>query len=161
MTEHNERMLSPFSAMEQREAAFLLEHLPELLDGRPVIQGITIDGPTSHELDDALWLEQRTDGRTWLDISIADVAALLTPKQSPALDAAAFERAFTRYGVHDTIPMLPHLLSEEGLSLLEGQPRPTITLSIPVDAQGQPGVPTIRRTMLTSAHRFTYEQVDA
>ncbi len=160
MAEQHEKQRRSFSEAAQREATAVSERVAEGLTGRPVVQGVTIDAPTSRDLDDAIWLEREAHGGYRLDISIADVGALVTSELTPALDQAAFQRSFTRYFAQGNAPMLPRPLSEDHLSLLEGQPRPTITLSIPFDAKLHQGEPVIRRTALTSSRRLTYQQVD-
>ena len=160
MAQQYDRPRRSFSEAARREAGAIASRIDETLAGRAVVKGVTIDGPASRDLDDALWLEREAPGGYRLDISIADVEALITPRLTPALDAAAFQRSFTRYLAQGNIPMLPRSLSEERLSLLEGQPRPTITLSIPFDERLRQGEPIIRRTVLTSTRRFNYEEAD-
>jgi hypothetical protein len=81
-----------FSREIRREAASLIERIPEVLQGRPMIQGLTINGPSSKDLDDALWLEAQADGvcqhcrcgcaaeadtDTWSSATLADSKAIL------------------------------------------------------------------------------------
>ena len=101
--------------------------LPESLWQRPQVQGITIDGPTSKDLDDAIYIESTPMGAI-ASIHIADVAELVTVG-SP-LDKVALARTQTRYLRRGNVPMLPHALSKDKLSLVEGQPRPTITIQV-------------------------------
>ena len=160
MAEQHEKPRRSFSEAARREAIALTERVAEALRGRPVVRGVTIDAPTSRDLDDAIWLEREEQGGYRLDISIADVGAFVTPELTPDLDQTAFQRSFTRYFAQGNAPMLPRQLSEYHLSLLEGQPRPTITLSIPFDAKLHQAEPIIRRTVLTSSRRLSYQQVD-
>ncbi len=160
LEDQQERRPRSFSKAALQESKTVLERLAEVISERPVVQGFTIDGPTSKDLDDALWLERRPDGGYQLDISIADVGSLLTPELTPTLDKEALQRSFTRYFAEDNAPMLPRSLSEASLSLLEGQPRPTLTLTLPFDAKLRMGEPSIRHTTLTSIKRFTYESAD-
>jgi ribonuclease R len=152
------RTCSETAGAEATEAA---RRIQAICKGRSEVKGITIDGPTSKDLDDALWLDLNPQGGLWLHISIADVGSLLTPRLTPTLDAEAFERSFTRYTAHQgNIPMLPRLLSEDKMSLHEEQPRPTITISLPLDAQLTLGEPHVHRTFLRSSKRFHYQEVD-
>lgn len=144
------------SAVVRTEAAAVVRSVEERLDRRLAVKGVTIDGPTSRELDDAFWLERAPHGGYQLQVSIADVGSWITPDQTPALDQAAYRRAFTRYAADRYQPMLPRLLAEDRLSLLEGRARPTITITIPLDAQFSPGEPQIAQTVLRSSKQLSY-----
>lgn len=143
----------PAAAIAAAETATLSETLWQ----RPQVQGITIDGPTSRDLDDAIYIESTPTGGI-ASIHIADVSELVTIG-SP-LDKVALARAQTRYLSRSNIPMLPPALSEDKLSLLEGQPRPTLTIQITLNHQGDIQSTDIFESWLNSAKRFTYEQAD-
>ncbi|MEO6893288.1 MAG: RNB domain-containing ribonuclease [Ktedonobacteraceae bacterium] len=160
MAEQHEERRRTFSNAALAEATATAERVRTALHGRATVRGVTIDGPTSRDLDDALWLESHPYGGYTLNVSIADVGALITPEMTPALDAEALQRAFTRYHADRNVPMLPGLLSEGSLSLLAERPRPTITISIPFDPQLSPGEPAIQQTALISSRRFHYDEVD-
>jgi ribonuclease R len=142
------------------EAAEVAKSISETLAGRSTVNGITIDGPASKDLDDAFWLERLSDGSYRLSISITDVGVLLTAQTTPTLDQEARQRAFTRYFADHRDSMLPETISEGCLSLLEGQPRPTLTMTIPFDASLHAGEPVIQQTLLTSLKQFHYKEVD-
>ena len=131
--------------------------LPEHLWQRPQVEGITIDGPTSRDLDDAIYLEATPAGAI-ASIHIADVAELVTV--GSALDKVALARTQTRYLRRGNIPMLPPALSEDKLSLQEGQPRPTLTVQVTLNQQGDIQTTDIFESWLVSAQRFSYEQAD-
>ena len=131
--------------------------LPETLWQRPQVQGLTIDGPTSKDLDDAIHLEATPTGAI-ASIHIADVAELVTVG-SP-IDKVALARTQTRYLSRGNIPMLPPALSEDKLSLLEGQPRPTVTIRVTLNYQAEIQTTEIFESWIVSAKRFSYEQVD-
>lgn len=154
------KQIETFSNAVLAEAAIAAIQASEVIKERESRKGITIDGPTSQDLDDALWLESMPGGGYRLDISIVDVGSLITPILTPALDKEAFQRSCTRYYAEKNVPMLPELLSEGRLSLLEGQPHPTITISIPFDTHLSPGEPHIQQTCLSSCKRFSYNEVD-
>ncbi|NJM68352.1 MAG: RNB domain-containing ribonuclease, partial [Acaryochloris sp. RU_4_1] len=101
---------------------------------RPQVQGITIDGPDSRDLDDAIWIEP-TDSGAILSVHIADVSELI--EVGSILDEVAIARTTTRYFSMGNSPMLPRPLSEDKLSLLESQKRPTLTIQITLDANAQ------------------------
>ena len=125
---------------------------------REPVEGITIDNPDSKDLDDAIYLAK--DGSGWmLHVSIADVDSGV-PKGSD-LDQEAYKRGFTRYfadGTND--PMLPGELSENKLSLLEGQQRNTVTVSVSLSGALEVGEYFIHRTQLTNRAKLSYESVD-
>ena len=56
--------------------------------------------------------------------------------------------------------MLPHALSEDKLSLVEGQPRPTITIQVSLNPLGEIQSTDIFESWIVSAKRFSYEQAD-
>ncbi|MEL6555910.1 MAG: RNB domain-containing ribonuclease [Cyanobacteria bacterium J06621_11] len=140
-------------AITQAEALPLAGKLWE----RPQVQGFTIDGPTSKDLDDAIYFEATPTGGI-ASIHIADVSELVTI--GTPLDKVALARTQTRYLSHGNIPMLPPALSEDKLSLLEGQPRPTLTVQISLNEQAEIQTTEIFESWLISAKRFSYEQAD-
>ena len=131
--------------------------LPESLWQRPQVQGITIDGPTSRDLDDAIWIEATPTGAI-ASIHIADVSEIVT--LGSALDKVALARTQTRYFGRGNNPMLPHSLSEDKLSLLEGQRRPTLTLQVSLNDKAEIQTTEIFESWLISSKRFSYEQAD-
>ena len=131
--------------------------LPDTLWQRPQVQGITIDGPTSKDLDDAIHIEATPTGAL-ASIHIADVAELVTVGST--LEKVALARTRTRYLSRGNIPMLPPALSEDKLSLLEGQPRPTLTIRVTLNHQAEIQSTELFESWLTSTKRFSYEQAD-
>lgn len=121
------------------------------------INGLTIDGPESRDLDDAFWLESDGD-MTLLHVSITDVSEKIKPDSE--LDKKAQEKGFTRYLSDGNNPMLPHYYSENSLSLLEGERRNTITLSVSIDQQGNIDAPLIRKTYLKNKAKLSYKQAE-
>lgn len=156
-----EKPYPTFARAALREASRIAQDTAREPEERVTVQGITIDGPYSKDLDDAFWLEHQPQGGYRLHISIADVGSLITPNMTPALDKEAFQRSFTRYYAERNVPMLPRELSEGQLSLLPEQLRPTITISIPFDERLRIGELEIQRTSLRSERRFDYAEVDA
>ncbi len=133
-----------------------ISQLPQQWD-RPQVQGITIDGPTSLDLDDAIWIEP-TDTGARLSVHISDVAEFI-PAGS-ALDHDAIAKVHTRYHTVGNSPMLPRHLSEAALSLQEGQPRATVTIQLELGPDGQTQFSQIFESWLISSQRFDYAQAD-
>ncbi len=129
--------------------------LADSLWQRPQVQGITIDGPTSRDLDDAVWIEP-TDVGALLSVHIADVSELV--EVGSILDKVAISRTATRYFSQGNAPMLPRPLSEDKLSLLEGQARPTLTIQVTLDANAQMTDVNIFESWLSSQKQFTYAE---
>ena len=116
----------PPQVIAQAKALSLQEHLWQ----RPQVQGITIDGTDSRDLDDAVWIEITKTGAI-LSVHIADVAELV--EIGSILDKVALARTQTQYFKVGNAPMLPRPLSEAKLSLLAHQDRPTLTVRVTLD----------------------------
>ncbi|WP_146242454.1 ribonuclease catalytic domain-containing protein, partial [Acaryochloris thomasi] len=126
-------------------------------DDRILVQGITIDGPTSLDLDDAIWCEETDTGAT-LQVHISDVSDRI-PQNTP-LDYSAIATTQTRYHKQGNSPMLPRILSEATLSLQEGQPRATLTFELELANDGSVSNCKIFESCLSSAKRFAYAEAD-
>ncbi len=129
----------------------------DILQGREAVEGITIDGPTSRDLDDALHLEYSPE-RFVLHISIADVSACI--RSGCLLFNEAMKRVATRYVSDGNIPMLPRSVSEDALSLLEGQVRPTLTFTVTLSRELEIVNAETRKTVLKNRRKLNYAQVD-
>ena len=124
---------------------------------RSQVPGITIDGVESKDLDDAIWIQDKGE-YTLLSIHITDVSEYV--KLNSYLDQEAMARTQTRYLKYGNDPMLPKVLSENRLSLLEGQARPTLTVNITLDSQAKIQSTDIFESWLRSLKRFSYPEVD-
>ena len=122
---------------------------------RPQVQGITIDGPDSRDLDDAIWIEPTACGAI-VSVHIADVSEIV--EMGAILDKVAIARTTTRYFSTGNTPMLPRPLSEDKLSLLEYQERPTVTIRVTLDASAQITDVEIFESWIASQKRFTYAE---
>jgi ribonuclease R len=125
---------------------------------RPQVQGITIDGPDSRDLDDAIWIEP-TDTGAILSVHIADVAELVTP--GSILDKGAIARTQTQYFKVGNAPMLPRPLSENKLSLLAHQDRPTLTVQVTLNQNAEIQQTDLFESWLKSSKRFDYGEAFA
>jgi len=129
---------------------------PKDLDNRPTLPHTTfhIDPPGCQDVDDVLSIEH-TESGTYITITIADVAASISP-DSP-LDMRAQLIGQTFYQTAANKPMFPHALSEDALSL---KPGPTLkaglSLRFPLD---QPENHTWFESAVNTAETYTYESV--
>jgi ribonuclease R len=131
--------------------------LQDCLWQRPQVEGITIDGPDSRDLDDAIWIEPTTTGAI-LSIHIADVSELV--EIGSILDKVAIARTTTQYFKNGNAPMLPRPLSEDKLSLLEYQDRPTLTVQITLNHKAEIEQIEIFESWLRSRRRFSYREAE-
>ncbi|MBT5346327.1 RNB domain-containing ribonuclease [bacterium] len=92
---------------------------------RMQVSGVTIDGETSKDLDDAIDFTKFKSGYK-LDISIADPSSII--HMSSQIDNEALKRVFTLYRNTYNNPMIPSLLSEDLITLKEKSKRPCITV---------------------------------
>ncbi|MGK7956986.1 MAG: ribonuclease catalytic domain-containing protein, partial [Crocosphaera sp.] len=130
---------------------------PLTIDDRETVLGFTIDSETSKDLDDALWIEPNQSGVV-ISVHIADVTALIPLKSQ--LEEQALLRGETRYLATGNKPMFPRELSEDKLSLLEEQPRWTITIRIALDESANIKKTQLLSTHLTNIKRFSYISAD-
>lgn len=117
---------------------------------------VTIDSPTTKDIDDALLVEAQTKGwRLW--IAIADPSEFIEPN-SP-LDEAARNRAASVYMPDMNIPMLPRELSENLCSLSEQTLRCAMVVELQVTDEGQIENTLIHQALIKSHARLNYYQV--
>ncbi|NLE37379.1 MAG: ribonuclease R [Pirellulaceae bacterium] len=120
---------------------------------------ITIDPPDARDFDDAISLV-RLDGGHWLlGVHIADVAHFV-PTNTP-LDREALARATSVYLPDRVIPMLPEVISNSLASLQPGKPRFAKTVFIEYTADGQRVGAEFHSSVIRSAKRLNYDEVDA
>jgi ribonuclease R len=145
-----------------------LDGLPSeipLVDQREDRRGdlvVTIDPPTAKDFDDAIGIETVSDDadHAWkLWVHIADVSAYVPTGSS--IDLEALDRAMSAYVPGTVAPMLPHALSSDLCSLRPGVDRGCV--SVCADIAGDGSIVRVRfaRTIIRSARRLSYDQVDA
>ena len=119
------------------------------------LDAVTIDPPTARDFDDAISVEPDGDGvRAW--VHIADVASYVRP--GGALDGEAGRRTCSVYVPGSVEPMLPLELSAGACSLRPGEVRRVVTIELRVGADGKPGPPRVRRALIRSRARLTYDE---
>lgn len=123
---------------------------------------LTIDPPTSTDLDQAMHLERRAHGYR-VHYAIADVAAFVRP--GGALDTEAHRRVTTLYFPDGRVPLHPEVLSEDAASLLPGRVRPAVLWEIDLDPEGAAVATRVRRALVRSRAKLDYagvqRQIDA
>lgn len=125
---------------------------------------LTIDPPGSMDLDQALFLEPAGPGGASgaayvVHYAIADVGSFVEP--GGAVDAEAHERGSTFYAPDVRTPLHPAALSEGAASLLPGEDRRAAAWRIVLDAAGEILDATVRRAVVRSRARLTYEEAQA
>ena len=119
---------------------------------------ITIDGEDAKDLDDAIYMESKSNGYR-LYVHIADVAHYV-PKGS-VIDKSAFKRASSVYTVDRVVPMLPKELSNGVCSLHPNVDRLAMTAMIDLDHNGAIIDSHIYESIIQSKQRLSYKQVNS
>ena len=121
------------------------------------LECVTIDDVSTRDMDDALSLEYVGNAYR-LGIHITDVGSFI-PNGS-ALDSEARRRATSIYAADRTVNMLPEGLAENGFSLIEGAERPCLSTIFELDEQFEIKSYRVASTIIKSAKRLTYDEVD-
>jgi len=116
----------------------------------------TIDPADAKDFDDALSVKKLENGMTEVGIHIADVSYFVTP--GTAIDNEARNRATSVYLVDRTIPMLPHVLSNDLCSLNQDVDRLSMSAVFVLDENANVQEQWFGETVIHSAKRFTYEE---
>ncbi len=146
--------VTPEFPAEVEEAAARAAASPRLPDlDRTDLPLVTIDPPTSMDLDQALHIER--DGAGYVvHYAIADVAAFITP--GDPVDVEANRRGETLYGADSKVPLHPKSISEDAGSLLADQVRPALLWTIKVDETGEGTDVTVERARVRSTAKLDY-----
>lgn len=117
----------------------------------------TIDCDDTKDMDDAVSLEKTNEGYR-LGVHIADVAAYIA--LGSKLDNEALSRGTSIYLPHQTIPMLPKVLSNDLCSLNPNTDRHTVSVLIDLDENGSVTDYSIRKTTIHSLIKGSYTDVN-
>jgi len=117
----------------------------------------TIDPEDARDFDDAVSYEELPGGRVRLGVHIADVSHYV--QEGSKLDAEALQRGTSVYLVNEVVPMLPERLSNDLCSLRPNVDRLTFSVVMEIGKSGTVEKYTIGRSIIHSARRFTYEEV--
>ena len=135
----------------------------EMFKGRSNLRSLptfTIDGEDAKDFDDAISLERldrKKDGLVRVGIHIADVSYYVA--EGTNLDKEAKERATSVYLPGQVLPMLPEELSNGICSLVEGEPRLSLSVLVDMSRTGLVKSYKFKETVIESSARLTYEQV--
>ncbi len=116
----------------------------------------TIDPADAKDFDDALSVRKLPDGNIEVGVHIADVSYFV--KTGSAIDTEGRNRATSVYLVDRTIPMLPHVLSNDLCSLNQDVDRLSVSAVFVLDADANVQEKWFGETVIHSAKRFTYEE---
>jgi VacB/RNase II family 3'-5' exoribonuclease len=157
LAEHN--IPEQFSASELAEAEQLSTSLPaETSDYEDLtsIPFVTIDSASTKDMDDALFAKPTDDG--WeLKVAIADASVFIKPESE--LDGAAQARLTTTYLPGLVLPMLPENLSNNAISLVEGEIRPAMVFNMTVNSAGEVTAFETSLAKVINHGKLSYENV--
>jgi exoribonuclease R len=139
---------------EAASAAAAHPRLPDL--DRTDIPFVTIDPPSSQDLDQALHLQREGSGYV-AHSAIAALAAFVEPGHP--IDVESHRRGETLYGADSKIPLHPTSLSEGAASLLPDQVRPALLWTIHVDETGEGTDVHVERARVRSRAKLDYAGV--
>lgn len=119
----------------------------------------TIDDPSARDLDDAISF---TIGENLMTLCVHITNVALAIPTDSELFKEAFSRVETIYG-KEVVNMIPDRLATDELSLIVGQSRNVITVSIPYHRDGDrwiKGRASFTKDMITVNKRLSYEEAD-
>ncbi|WP_227369810.1 exoribonuclease II [Halomonas sp. M20] len=117
----------------------------------------TIDGENTRDMDDALYIESRSNGGWRLSVAIADPTGYVA--EGHAVDLEAQTRAFTVYLPGQNVTMLPEVLADDLCSLKEGEERPVLVCELNIAADGSLGDYRFFAATMRSHARLVYDKV--
>lgn len=118
---------------------------------------VTIDGESTRDFDDAVFGKPLANGGWEVQVAVADVSWYVP--QGSELDQWAATRCTSLYLPGRTLPMLPEALSTDRCSLVPGEVRRAVVMTLELDAAGEVVTSRLERRLIESAARLTYNQV--
>ena len=119
---------------------------------------VTIDGPDSKDLDDAVYCVKKENGHFELGVHIADVSRYVT--KGTALDDEAYHRGTSVYLADRVIPMLPFQLSNDLCSLNHDEDRYAMSCVMDVSPEGKVKTEIITPSIVRVARRCNYPEIN-
>lgn len=116
----------------------------------------TIDPANAKDFDDALSFKKNGDGTYEVGVHIADVSYYV--REGTGLDREAISRGVSVYLVDRTIPMLPHILSNDLCSLNPDEDKRSFSAIFTLDHRGNVKDRWFGKTLTHSSKRFSYEE---
>lgn len=117
----------------------------------------TIDPVDAKDFDDAISYRALKGGAYEIGVHIADVSHYVAP--GSALDQEAYRRATSVYLPDRVLPMLPERISNELCSLRPNEEKYTFSAVFNITKQGNVKNYWLGKSVIKSARRFTYEEV--
>lgn len=119
---------------------------------------VTIDGPDSKDLDDAVYCEKKANGHFELSVHIADVSRYVT--KGSLLDDEAYRRGTSVYLADRVIPMLPFQLSNDLCSLNHDEDRYAMSCVMDVSPDGKVKTDLVTPSVVRVARRCNYPEIN-
>lgn len=141
---------------EEVSAEYLEKEIAARLDLRDK-HIFTIDPEDAKDFDDAVSLEVLENGNYLLGVHIADVSYYV--REQSQLDKEAFKRGTSVYLADAVVPMLPEELSNNICSLRPNVDRLTYSAIMEITSRGVVKNYEIKKSVINSKRRFTYEEV--
>ncbi|GHT77505.1 ribonuclease R [Bacteroidia bacterium] len=116
----------------------------------------TIDPKDAKDFDDALSIKKLPDNLWEVGVHIADVTHYVKP--DTLIDKEAFDRATSIYLVDRVVPMLPEVLSNSLCSLRPNEDKLCFSIIFTIDNNANVKDYRIKRTIINSDRRFSYEE---
>ncbi|MDR1402730.1 MAG: ribonuclease R, partial [Tannerellaceae bacterium] len=149
-----------YPAAVEKAADKIPEEIPEEeIAGREDFRKVTtftIDPKDAKDFDDALSVRKRPNGHWEIGVHIADVTHYVKPDS--IIEREAVSRATSVYLVDRTIPMLPERLSNLICSLRPDEEKLCFSAIFELDGNAEVKNYRIKRTVIKSDRRFTYEE---
>ncbi len=133
------------------------EELKPVVVTEPACEAFCIDAQDTKDYDDALSL--RAEGANWqLGIHVSAVAALVSTQG--LLFKEARQRVSSLYTPNLVLPMFPARHSEQGLSLVQGELKPVLSLYVTLDKDYNVLSKCLKQDTVRIVANLSYKDVD-
>lgn len=116
----------------------------------------TIDPADAKDFDDAISIRTLSNGLIEVGVHIADVTHYVKP--GTVIETEGYNRATSVYLVDRVVPMLPERISNFICSLRPDEEKLAFSVIFDLDLEGKVKDFRIRRTVILSDRRFSYEE---